>query len=79
VHLSARGVTDADLFALQAEIAAECRKDERVVAARARVAVERQSGTMTVIIAAADAAGPFRLVLDVSAVTVALLEPEAPA
>jgi hypothetical protein len=76
--LIGEGLADGDLFALQAAIAAECRKDERVVAARAVVALDRATSTMTVTIAAADGAGPFRLVLDVSTVSVALLGVDAP-
>lgn len=50
----------------------EALKDERVLTASAQVTL--MAGVMTVAIALQDAAGPFTLVLAVSAVTVSILK-----
>jgi phage baseplate assembly protein W len=67
-------LTDTRLQSLPAEIAAEALKDERINAAT--VAVSLAGETLEVLIDLQDAQGPFRLVLAVSALSVALLRVE---
>ena len=66
-------VRPADVGRMQSAVQAECLKDERVVAAS--VTIVFAGGTLTVTIILTDSAGPFTLVLAVSAVTVKLLYP----
>lgn len=66
-------MSERDLIAMQAGIKAECEKDERVESASV-ASVLRSDGLMTVTINVVGAKGPFSLVLEVSAVTVKLLE-----
>lgn len=63
--------------ALEMAAAAECRKDERVEAARARAAQGDDPSSVELTIDVEVADGPFSLVLNVSAVTVDLLRLEA--
>jgi len=67
------GVTDSQMAVLPDEISAECAKDERVQAITADVLFVRSSETMKVTIRGTTAAGPFTLVLGISAVTVEIL------
>lgn len=64
----------ADIVELQAAIGVECLKDERVVAAQARVALTYSTGEMLVYILVQDGNGPFELTLSVDKVTVSLLD-----
>ena len=57
----------------QMAIARECLKDERVQSADVQVVLNSSTAIMTVSIAIVGAAGPFSLVLSVSAVTVTIL------
>lgn len=63
----------ADALALEAALAAECRKDERIRAAGASVAFEPATRTLRITVRLFDDAGPFELVLSVDRVTVQLL------
>lgn len=58
----------------EAEIARECEKDEAVEQAKATVTLTQSTSTATVRIEIQTADGPFRLVVAVSSLTVALLE-----
>lgn len=58
---------DPDFVAIGAEVAAELLKDERV--ARARASATFDGSTLTVTADVLTALGPFRLTLDVSAVS----------
>lgn len=60
-----------DVGTIGAEVAAELLKDERV--ARARASATFDGSTLTVSVDALTALGPFRLTLDVSAVSTSLL------
>jgi hypothetical protein len=63
---------DPDVGTMQARIEAECRKDERVLIARAQV-LESTNGELTVDIGIQSKAGPFTFTLAVDALTVTLL------
>lgn len=63
----------ADIGELQAAVASECEKDERVESAACSIAYDAASKTMTVTIGITDGAGPFPLVLAVSAVSITLM------
>lgn len=64
-----------DAFRLEAAAASECERDERVARATAEVTFDQVAETLTIRIDIVPADGEaFRLVLDVTAVTVALLE-----
>jgi phage baseplate assembly protein W len=65
---------DAALRA-QADIAAECEKDERVLSATPAFTFGPKTGDLLVSVSAVDAEGPFELVLRVSAVSVDILTP----
>lgn len=62
-----------DLARIASLAAQECAKDERVISAQGNATLT--AGTLTVAIQVQDGAGPFTLVLAVSDVTVALLQP----
>lgn len=62
----------ASAFQIEAQVEAEAMRDERVLAAKATATIT--DGTLTISLRLADADGPFRLVLAVSAVTVDLLK-----
>lgn len=68
----------SDLGRIAAAIEAECAKDERVVSARATVTLQvpgQPLNGLIVTVLLQDGSGPFPLVLAVSSVTVALLQP----
>ena len=62
---------------ISAAIADELVKDERVQSATATVTFDELGGSLTIVATVFTAAGPFRLTLAVSAVTVDLLDMEA--
>jgi phage baseplate assembly protein W len=64
-------VSPADIARIQASSAAECLKDQRTLAAT--VTIQFLSGVLIVSILLTDAAGPFSLVLSISAVTTQIL------
>jgi len=64
-------LSQADIAAIASDVEAECSKDERVLACTA--ACVFAVGVLTVVITITDAAGPFPLVLAVSAVSVTLV------
>jgi phage baseplate assembly protein W len=64
----------AQLLAWQQSIAAEAMKDERVQRASCRIAFDAPAETLTVRLAVETAAGPFRLVIEASALSLTLLE-----
>jgi hypothetical protein len=67
--------SDADAtsaFRIEAQVQAEVMRDERVLAAEVKAAIA--DGILTLSLRLADADGPFRLVLAVSAVTIDLLK-----
>lgn len=57
---------------IEAQVKAEVMRDERVLAAEATATIT--DGLLTITLRLADADGPFRLVLAVSAVTIELLK-----
>ncbi len=61
-------------FQVQAGIEAEAVKDDRVISCASTVVYDSALETLRVTIEAISDFGPFRLVLDVSAVTVTVLE-----
>lgn len=61
-----------DLARIASQAASECLKDERVIGCTGTATLAE--GTMTVGLVVVDGKGPFRLVLAVSDVTVALLQ-----
>jgi hypothetical protein len=67
------GFDSSEVFELQASIEAECLKDERVNAARARVTMNAATGELRVLLSIEAGDGPFRFVLSVSDVSVAIL------
>lgn len=67
----------SELFRLRSAVEAECMKDERVLACDARVTFDAQAGRLRVSLALTDDDGPFALELDVSSVSVAVLEDAA--
>ena len=73
-------LTPADIALIQAAVNAECQKDERVYQATSTVAYLPGTGasgagaSLTVAINIVGAAGPFRLVLSVSQITVTVLQ-----
>jgi hypothetical protein len=72
-----RGPFDARTrLALVAGAAAECEKDERVLAASCEASFEASTKTMRLAISAETSEGPFALVLNVSAVSVEILRVE---
>ena len=64
-------LTQAEIAAIASDVEAECLKDERVLACS--VSSVFAASTLTVVITVTDAAGPFALVLAVSAVNVTLV------
>lgn len=64
---------DPSPSAIGLEVAAELAKDERVESASAVVTFDQLAGTLRIVADVLTAAGPFRLTLDVSAVSVAVL------
>lgn len=66
-------LTARDLALIASNVQAECVKDERVISASATVTLSA-AGVLTVAINLVDFVGPFRLVLGVSALTVAILQ-----
>jgi hypothetical protein len=68
---------DPNTSAIAAAVADELAKDERVESATATVTFDGAAGSLTITATVFTAAGPFRLVLAVSAVTVELLDMEA--
>jgi phage baseplate assembly protein W len=66
--------TQAKLSALQRAIRAEVEKDERVLSASVVVAYDAPSSTIHATIALESAAGPFNLVLAISAVSITVLD-----
>jgi hypothetical protein len=71
------GLTARELGRHQAETAAEALKDERVLAATARLELDAATGKLRARVDGETADGPFRLVLAASAVSVELLAVEA--
>lgn len=65
-------VDGAVAFRVGAMVQSEVMRDERVLACTASASIT--DGTLTLSLRLADAAGPFRLVLAISAVTVELLK-----
>jgi len=71
-------LTDATRYEIETLVAAECEQDERVLAATATVVEGApNSRTIQVSIELETAAGPFRLILAVSAVAVEVLRANA--
>lgn len=68
------GLTAADLAQLRALVVAECERDERVETVSAAVAIV--GSALRVTLTGRSSAGPFRLVLSVSAVTADVLAAE---
>ena len=66
-------ISTADLARIASSVEEECLKDERVLSCTAVVTF--LAGVLTVVITLADAAGPFVLVLSVSAVSVTIVSP----
>lgn len=64
-------LTQAEIAAIASDVEAECLKDERVLACS--VSSVFAASTLTVVVTVTDAAGPFALVLAVSAVNVTLV------
>lgn len=64
------------LFRLKALIEAEAEKDERVLGAEASIAYDPAIQKLRVVIMLEAAGGPFQLVLDITQVSVAIIEPE---
>ncbi len=67
------GFNQALSFQISAGIEAECVKDERVRSASASVTYDAQTERLTTAVDGISDAGPFRLVLSVSSVTVEVL------
>ena len=65
--------SDAELATLAAQIETELEKDERVQAASATVVAIPEAGRLIITVVGTTAVGPFRLVVEATAVTVALL------
>lgn len=63
----------SDLVLIQAEIAQEALKDERVAAARARCVYKSETRKLRVAVTLQDADGPFSLVLEADQVSVKIL------
>lgn len=74
VHLNDE---DPNVGAIEAAVVEQLVLDERVQRATATVTFDSEAGTLQIVATAYTAAGPFRLTLDVSAVTVTLLTTEA--
>jgi hypothetical protein len=71
-----RSVTSSQLEELRSQIELECMADERVAAADVKMTWQREANALTISIALTPADGvtpPFRLVLQVTAVTLDLL------
>ena len=64
---------DPSPSAIALEVSAELVKDERVQSATATVTFEGSAGSLRIVADVLTALGPFRLTLDVSAVSVAVL------
>jgi phage baseplate assembly protein W len=64
---------DVDIFAIAAATEAECERDERVQRATATVSLNTSTQRLRVAVELETAVGPFKLVLDVSSVTIELL------
>ena len=60
------------LFEVEANVSREVLKDERVQSANAKATLT--TGRLTIALDVADAAGPFKMVVAVSSVTVELLK-----
>lgn len=71
------GFTPQQLSQIQADIAAEISKDERVENPQVTVVSNTQTATMTITIVCELAEGPFQFLVAVSALTVELLSVEA--
>jgi hypothetical protein len=65
---------DSELSTAAVAIGDECEKDERVQACNVGLSFNQASETLIIDVTVTTAAGPFRLILEVSAVTVAVLE-----
>lgn len=72
------GLTDAKLSELVSAIGSECEKDERVQQADVTATYSYQTSTLRVRIEVLTADGPFRLILGVDQVTVAILNDGLP-
>ncbi|MES2339295.1 MAG: hypothetical protein V4537_14470 [Pseudomonadota bacterium] len=73
INLLNGGFTPADLAAAEQSIASECRKDERVRTCRAKVTLNQATSSLRIDISIDTDAGPFTMVMAVSAVTVEIL------
>jgi hypothetical protein len=73
INLLNGGFTPPELAAARQGIAAECRKDERVHTCTARLTLNQATSHLLIEISIDTEAGPFSLVLGVSAVTVQIL------
>lgn len=71
--LLSEGITGSDLFAIAHAVGAEVRKDERVLGASVVPRLSADGSRLALTLWITDAAGPFELVLVVSAVTVEVL------
>ena len=71
------GMTPQQLAQVQADVAAEVSKDERVENPEVTVVSNTQTATMTITIVCELAEGPFRFLVAVNALTVELLNVEA--
>lgn len=71
-HLNA-SLDAGDEFLIASAVEAQCEQDERVRSASARVTYVAATETLRVAIVAEGDAGPFELVLGVSAVTIEIL------
>lgn len=65
-----------ELAAVGAAVEAQCRADERVESASVSVSHDMATSTLSADISLLTAAGPFRLILNISAVTTEILQPE---
>lgn len=67
------GVSRASLFALKASIEAEAEADPRVAEVDVSLTFDPAAGSLRIVVAGTTAAGPFELVMAVTALTVEIL------
>lgn len=70
-------LTDEIRYEIETLVAAECEKDERVLAADVRVLNGETARNIQLAISLETAEGPFALVIDIGAVTVEVLRADA--
>ncbi len=74
IQLLSSEATRANILSQGPAIEAEALKDERVLSATAVLTFDDSARKLTITLALQDAAGPFRLVLQASGVSVSILE-----